>query len=106
MGAHPSLTFSSLSPTKFGKLAERLEKHFRSGKQKTHAPNGNVSPQYREKFPTFNLADDRPNEKPRPEGLPRTGKVNVVGSTAPPIEMYHSAREWKNSTVWPGRFPG
>jgi hypothetical protein len=83
-----------------------LEKHFRSGKQKTHAPNGNVSPQYREKFPTGKFDSNRCNEKPRPEGLPRTGKVNVVAAQPPPIEMYHCAQEWKNSTVWPGIFPG
>jgi hypothetical protein len=50
----------------------------------SYTPNGNLSPQYREKFPTGRTAD--PTKKNRPEGLPRTGKVNVVGSTAPPME--------------------
>jgi hypothetical protein len=47
-----------------------------------------------------------PDEKTRPEGLPRTGKVNVVGSTAPPMKMYHCAQGWKNGPVWSGIFPG
>jgi hypothetical protein len=33
------------------------------------------------------------------------GESQRGSSTAPPIEMYHCAQEWKNSTVWPGTFP-
>jgi hypothetical protein len=75
MGAHLPDDFVVV-PTKFGKLAQRLEAQCRSGKQKTTTPSGKLSPQCREKFPTGKTS----REKPRPEGLPRTGKVNVVAA--------------------------
>jgi hypothetical protein len=52
MGAPPFLAISSLFSTKSGKLPQSLQEHYRSGKQKQMRLGGNVSPQYREKFPT------------------------------------------------------
>ena len=45
-----------------------------------------------------------PTKKPARSGCP--GRESQRGSsTAPPIETYHRAQEWKNSTIWAGTFP-
>jgi hypothetical protein len=49
--------------------------------------------------------NNRPKKKPVRSGC--LGRESQRGSsTAPPIEMYHRAQEWKNSTVYAGTFPG
>jgi hypothetical protein len=47
-----------------------------------------------------------PTKSPSGGVTSRTGKIYVVGSTAPPMEMYHRARGWKNCAIWAGTFPG
>jgi hypothetical protein len=51
----------------------------------------------------WRTADPRKN----PSGAAASdGKSQRGSSTAPPIEIYHGAQEWKNSTVRAGTFPG
>jgi hypothetical protein len=93
-------------PDEIRQLSQRLSERCRSGKQKTTTPSGKLNPTYREKFPTVKLDGNRAHKKPSGGLTSRTGEVYVVGSTAPPIEMYHCAQGWKNSTVQVGTFPG
>jgi hypothetical protein len=52
-----------------------------------------------------NLTDNRPNENPRPEWLPRTGKVNVVAAQRRRLKRITARRNGKTARFGREHFP-
>jgi hypothetical protein len=93
-------------PNEFRKLPERLEAQCRSGNKKQPRRAGNLALNVGKNSRLVKL-DGRPTPRKNPSGaVASDGESQRGSSTAPPIEMYHCAQEWKNSTVWAGTFPG
>jgi hypothetical protein len=91
-------------PRRNSAIAQRLREAVPIRQTKNNRAVRDICPYISGKIPEI-VTEYRRKKTVRSDCLGR-GKVNVVGSTAPPIETYHCAMGWKNSTVWTGRSPG